>query len=82
MEDHKLWSIRWSLELVPDLHMIPGSSVFLNAPCECSLTAMVEDVAGLLLSFPNEFFDALFEEGKSPPGRLYAGEERGVGAVI
>ena len=51
--DETYWSIRWSActGLVPDLSMIPYRSICVCAPQGRSLTATVEDVTSLLLSF-------------------------------
>ena len=63
--DDILWCLSWSAALTPDLPMIPNRNVFLCAPHGRSLTATVEGVPGLLLSF----------SASSLAGRLCGGVE-------
>lgn len=49
--DEILWSLSWSAALRPELPLIPDRRVFLCTPAGCSLTATVEGVPGLLLSY-------------------------------
>jgi hypothetical protein len=42
------WRMHWSMALRPDASMLPGGSVFLQAPGGVSLTATVGDIPELL----------------------------------
>ena len=53
--DDEYLTMHWSMSLLPDACMIPGKSVFLQAPGGRSLTATVEGVPGLLPGIWEQF---------------------------
>ena len=59
--DEILWSLSWSVALIPALSRIPSSNVFLSAPTGLSLTATVKDSPDSLCTFTATFFAHLLE---------------------
>lgn len=62
--DELLWRISWSVAIRPDLPLIPGRAVFLQAPQGRSLTATVESNPCPLLSLSETLIEHLIESAK------------------
>ena len=68
------WRIRWSMALQPDISMLPGRGVFLQASGRVSLTATVGDMPGLLPGTWEEF--SLMGGGEVEEGCYYSRQAR------
>jgi hypothetical protein len=73
--DKSGWGIRWGMGLRPDAAMMPGRSVFLQAPGGVSLTATVGDWPGLLPGMWEAF--PYMGGGEVEEGCYYNGQTRG-----